>query len=334
MPSPPLPTRRAFLAAAGGIAVGASRASAAPDTDSEPAPPLAVLIRHPLCLRSLYRLAVGTTYAPDGAAGVNRDGYRFIEEQHQGGDWVLRGIAAGRPDWVELGWRMLDWGLARQQHDGGFGGGDAFHSTSFFIEALARACLLDPDGGALRREALARAARWEMRWDIETHGARGNAPFTHRRYILAAGFGQAAKATGERGFAERATSWAREGLALQQADGTNPERGGFDAGYQMVGVAMALRYLPVCADPALRAALRAMCRRAVPPELARLRPDGTIDGSGSTRILAEKSRDGRTKDVPYSVVFEGLVYGAQILPEPAWLEPAERIARARHWIKA
>ena len=97
---------------------------------------------------------------------------------------------------------------------------------------------------------------------------------------------------------------------------------------------MSLRYLPVCTDPQLRARLRAMVQAAIPLELARLRPDGSIDPTGSTRIEKEHARNGKTKDVPYAEVMQALVYGAQEVPQPAWIEPAQRIAIYRRWMKA
>ena len=296
---------------------------------------LAEMIRHPLLAQSLYRLPVSRQYAPDGAAGTNQAGYRWIEEQRQGAEWIVRGLAQGNAEWIALGWRELDWGLGRQQADGGFASADPFHSTSFFVEALARGCLLDRTGAtAARLGGLARAAAWLMRPDAETKGTKGNLPFTHRRYILAAALGETAEVTTEPTFARRAEAWAMDGLALQGADGVNPERGGFDAGYQMVGVLMALRYLPVCQNAALVRALKAMIGRAVRRELARLKPDGSIDPEGSTRIRIEKSRGGELKDVPYGEVMQALVYGAQAMPGPAWLEPARRIALFRRWMKA
>jgi len=310
------------------------RAVAGTADESAPSPPLAKLIKHPLLVSSLYQLPVGRAYSPDGAAGANRDGYRWIEEQRQGAEWIVRGMAEGRAGWRELGWRQLDWGLAHQAADGGFDSADPFHSTSFFIEALARSCLLDPAGvTAARRDGLARGARWLMSPRAEAKGVPNNRPYTHRRYILAAAFGQAAAVTGDAAFAARAAAWAHEGLGLQRADGTDPERDGYDAGYQMVGVLMALRYLPVCDDPGLRTRLRAMVRMATAPELARLQPDGSIDINGSTRIGKETSRSGRIKDLPYGEIMQALVFGVQALPEPAWLQPAERIARGRKWLK-
>ncbi len=139
--------------------------------------------------------------------------------------------------------------------------------------------------------------------------------------------------TGNDALVRRAEAWAREGIGLQRADGSNPEKEGFDAGYQMVGVLMAMRYLPVCDDPALRSKLRAMSRQAIAAELTRVHPDGTIDSSGSTRIELEHARNGKVKDVPCGEIVQALVYGAQAVPEPGWLEPARRMVQARGWIR-
>jgi len=329
-------SRRRFAAGAVslGLSLGAAGHVRASGESSQPAPPLSDLIRHPLLVRSLYRLPVGDAYTPDGAAGANRDGYKWIEEQRQGAEWIVRGVAEDRAGWRDLGWRQLDWGLRHQADDGGLDSRDPFHSTSFFVEALARACLLDPAGASEDRKAgLNRAARWLMSPAAEARGVPNNRPYTHRRYILAAAFGQSAAVTGDAAFAAKARDWAGQGLGLQRDDGTNPERDGYDAGYQMVGVLMALRYLPACDHPDLRGRLRAMVRRAVAPELARLAPDGSIDMSGSTRIGIEHSRAGVLKDVPYGEIMQALVYGAQAVPAPQWLEPAERIARHRKWLK-
>jgi hypothetical protein len=290
------------------------------------------MIRQPLLVNSLYRHKVGNNVGPDGAAGANMAGYRFIEEQRQGAEWIIRGLARNDAGWIDQGWRILDWGVGRQESDGGFGGEDAFHSTSFFIEALARAALLDSAGATGPRvDCLRRGAAWLMRPDVEARGAKGNTPYTHRRFALAAALGESAALTGDKTAAARAARWGKEGLSLQQPDGTNPERGGFDAGYQMAGVLFALRYLPVCADAPLRGELRGAIRRAITLELTRLQPDGRVEAEGSTRVLKETARSGKTKDVPYHEIMQTLVFGALALPAPEWLEPAERIGRARGW---
>jgi hypothetical protein len=329
-------SRREFLrltTAAG--ASGLAFAWPASADDRAEAPPLIQLAHHPLLATSLYRLPVSKDYSTDGAAGSNRQGYRWVEEQRQGAEWVLRGAVQGNADWVGIGWLELDWGLAHQQPDGGFASEDAFHSTSFYVEALARSCIIDPQRAtATRVQGLLRAARWLTSPDVEGRGALTNKPYTHRRYILAAALGQAGRVTADERLQRRAAQWAQDGLRQQQSDGTNPEKGGYDAGYQMVGVLMALRYLPVCDDAELRAGIRSMIRKAVVPELARQRPDGAIDATGSTRIGSEHGRSGKTKTVPYGEIAQALVFGAEAVPEPSWIAPAERIAVLQKWLKA
>jgi len=323
----------ATMSSFGASIVAAQAASFARESEAA-APTLRDMLADPLLARSLYRLPVSREFSSDGAAGTNRTGYQWIEEQRQGAEWIVRAYAQGNRDWMQLGWRELDWGLDRQQSDGSFASKDGFHSTSFFVEALARACLIDPDGASVPRvQGLVHAARWLMRRDVEEKGAYSNRPYTHRRYILAAAFGQAAEVSGDNALARRGETWAEDGLALQLDDGTNPEKDGYDVGYQMVGVLMALRYLPVCRTPALRGRLRAMVRRAVKLELSNMEGDGAINADNSTRIGKEHARSGKLKDVPYGEILQALVYGAHALPQPQWFEPATRVARLRGWLK-
>ncbi len=333
--SRPRASRREFLRFGLGVslsvATGLSHPMTAASADS-PSNELTTWLRHPLLVSTLYRHAVSSDYAPSGAAGANRIAYRWIEEQRQGAEWIVRGYAERRPEWLALGWRELNWGIARQQPDGGFASEDPFHSTSLFVEALARSCLIDAGGASLAHtEALHRAAQWLSSTDIETIGARNNAPYTHRRYVLAAALGQTAAVTGDARLAAKAADWANQGMALQRPDGANPEKGGFDASYQMVGALMALRYWPVCRDSALRMRLATAIRRAIMGELARQKEDGSIDAGGSTRVGAERARSGKIKEVNYAEVLQALVFASQGLGEPSWLDAARKIAVLRQW---
>jgi hypothetical protein len=132
----------------GSVLLGANllapRASRAANPDEVASPPLSQMIRHPLLIGSLYRHEVSKNYAPDGAAGANIAGFQWIEEQRQGAEWIVRGLAEGRDEWVRRGWLQLDWGLSHQGGDGGFDSKDPFHSTSFLVEALARGLTLEP----------------------------------------------------------------------------------------------------------------------------------------------------------------------------------------------
>ncbi|MDP2296025.1 MAG: hypothetical protein Q8M24_11260 [Pseudolabrys sp.] len=329
-------TRRAFGSVSAGalLAIGHSSTgqaqgqSAIADSDDGPSPPLSQMIKAPILIRGLYQYGVGGDYDLDGASEANRRGYSAIGYQRQGAEWIVRGIAVNRKDWISLGWRMLDWGLAYQTLVGDFGGSEPFYSTGQYIEALARSCVLDPTNATKSRvDGLVRAARWHMQPDVELNGLPLVRPYTHRYYIFAAAFGQAAAATGQQVFTHRAEKWARDGLSMQLADGINPERGGFDVSYQMVGVLFAMRYLAVCENPSLRRALRTMTRSAVEWELKRQSADGRIDAVGSSRVNIEHLINGRTKKVNYSELMQAFVYAALAVPDQSWLKAGELISK-------
>lgn len=295
------------------------------------------LAADPLLKQSLHRRTVTDRVDADGAVGVNRDRAPrwFIEEQRAGADFVQRGTAVGNPDWVATGWRILDWGIARQSADGGFPGtGDPFHSVSFFVEALARALLLDSAAATSARvDALRRAADWLIRPDVVKRGEAHNRPYTHRRWILAAALGLTGHVTGEKRFMAAARTYAADGLRLQTAEGVNPEKGGADVGYQMVGVVMAARYVAAGPNSEMQRSVIAMVERAARWEAARIREDGTVATTGSTRILIETARDGRVKGVPDHSIVEGFAYAATLTGDASFRGIAERVARRRGWLR-
>lgn len=298
-------------------------------------PQLPLWIRDEFLRRTLYRIRVNPLPDADGPAGANRSGFRWIEEQREGASWITRGIVNHQADWVRRGWRQLDWGLEHQDDDGGFSCDDAFHSTSFFGEALARACIVDPQAALQsRRENLERVFSWLSMPEIKAQGEKAASLFAHRSFILAAGFGQAAAVTGVNRFADEARAYAEAGMAKQWKDGTNPERGGFDAGYQMIGAAMAFRYLSVLESGDHRAAVEQFVTASVDRELQQVQADGSIDVKDSTRLSIEIGRGGTPKSLPYEEIVESLIYGSQALGRDDWRRFATVIARQRNWIES
>src|ERR1700722_4909261 len=104
--------------------------------------------------------------APDGAySSVNiswdnsHTGHWYIEQQRDGFDIIAIGLAFRDVTVLDRGIRVLEWGFRQQNPDGSFSCEDAFHSTSFFVEAAAHSLLVlrsDPLGGqfAPRLEAI------------------------------------------------------------------------------------------------------------------------------------------------------------------------------------
>jgi len=314
-------------------------------------PSLAALAGDDLLRAALYaaprRLASGD--APDGAMSVNaawergeRDTW-FIEQQRYGADFVTAGLFTGDGATVERGWRILQWGFAHQGSDGDFPGtGDAYHSTSFFVEATARALLLmkqtDPERYASRIAELTpkvmAAAHWMLRPDVAAHGEANNQPYTHRRYLVAAALGETGALLGDRPLLTAAQAYARDGLALQTAEGVNPEKGGGDVNYQATGVLFAARYLTVCADSALRDDLAGMIAHALAWEAGKTDDTGTVDASDSTRTGLEAGRSGATKTVDYPTITQAFAFGSAVTGDASFGEVAARIAIGRGWVPA
>jgi hypothetical protein len=283
----------------------------------------------------------------DAPAGVNRLWQQgqspewFIEEQRSGAELIEAGIVLHDAALVRSGWKILDWGFARQSSDGGFeGSGDPFHSTSLFVEAAARSLLLlRQSGDAAWRPTidehvprLLAAARWLEGAKTAIRGRRRNMPYTHRRYLLAAALGETATLTGDAALARAAAAYACEGLALQRADGVNPEKDGFDVNYQGFGVLVAARYLTVCDDAQLREKLVAMIGRAMAAELPHLDADGKLSTAGSTRVAVETGRSGNLKTVNYKEAYRAFLLAARLTGQERFAAAARRIAVGQKWL--
>ncbi|MFZ2980978.1 MAG: hypothetical protein WA085_08095, partial [Sphingobium sp.] len=147
---------------------------------------LLAMVRDPLLAKFFGRPPAGIL--PNGMAGLNRGSFRIIEEQRIGTDWITSGLVQHNSDYIAQGWKALDLGLEFQDADGGFGPYGYYHSNSLFVEALARAILLDPSGKTRRRmSALEKASGWLLKLDAK--GREWNSPYTHRSYIVACALG-------------------------------------------------------------------------------------------------------------------------------------------------
>jgi len=280
--------------------------------------------------------------AEDGAfSGVNRawdqsqSGKWYIEQQRAGDQIVATGLAYGDHALIDRGLRILEWGFARQNPDGSFSCDDAFHSTSFFLEAAAHAVLLleaAPAGQdyATRIEALrkrlAPTAHWMIRPEIEAEAAKRNEVFTHRRFLVGAALGEAAVALGDEQLLAKSRDYVRDGLRLQEPDGVNPEKHGYDSNYQAVGLDFAFRYYRLVADEALRRDMYPHLAKGVAWLESRIGPDGDVSAEGNTRSGGEeRNRDGSPKGVNYSWVVITLADWADIGKDAGAADEAARV---------
>lgn len=291
--------------------------------------------------RRVDRLAADA--APSGAVtpvniqwDQNHVGNWYIEEQRYGSDAILGGIAQQDAAAIERGLKILRWGFEQQQSDGSFNCPDAFHSTSFFVEAAAHASLLL---GASRyaeqyagetdwlKPRVRAAALWMMQPSVEVLGRKHNAPYTHRRYLVAAALGEAGVLCTEPALIDRSKDYIREGISLQDPSGFNPEKGGYDCNYQAVGLVFAERYYDLVADQELRRELERMLGKANTWLSNRVLPDGTLDTTGNTRVGSgqELSRNGVPKKISYPQVYRAFYGWSLISKDPAFARLAEKV---------
>ena len=294
---------------------------------------------------TLYRRPdhLAADIAPDGAEGrVNIEWDRshtrkwFIEEQRHGSDAIVGGIAKEDPSAIERGLKILRWGFQQQQPDGSFACPDTFHSTSFFVEASAHACLLlsaSPFAARYAKDVnwieprLLKAALWMTEPSVETEGRRSNAPYTHRRYLVAAALGETGILTNNRFLVDHSAVYIQEGTSLQDPSGFNPEKGGYDCSYHAVGLIYAERYYDLVADGALKNQLFGMLKKGAAWLASRVQSDGTIDPNGNTRtgLGQESGRSGTLKTINYGSAYCSLYRWSQISGDAAFARLAETV---------
>jgi hypothetical protein len=282
--------------------------------------------------------------SPNGANGANvrwesnQSERWYIEAQRYGEGLVIGGLIKNDAKAIEVGFKMFDWGFARQSADGSFKGtGDPFHSTSFFVQAVARTLLViqqSPQSSKYAKQVarykplLHRAARWMISADVWNKGTKNNQPYTHRRYLVAAALGLTSKLTGDRELLNYARMSIKDGLALQRPDGVNPEKGGYDSSYQMVGVVYAQRWLTYFPNDPLAPKVVAMINQALTWEQTKILPTGEIANWGNTRTWGQESgRAGKIKKVDYNMALRGFAYWAAVTKNPKWALIAHQIAQ-------
>jgi len=281
--------------------------------------------------------------SPTGANGANVDWEKdrtdewYIEVQRYGEGLIIGGLIKNDEKAIAAGFKMFDWGFARQSDDGGFAGtGDPFHSTAFFVQAVAHSLLAiqqSPhaskyaDKVAHYKPLVHRAARWMILSEVWQKGIKHDKPYTHRRYLDAAALGLTGKLTGDRELVEYARQLISDGLALQRPDGVNPEKGGHDSSYQMVGVVYAQRWVTYFPEDSLTPKVETMIEKALAWVEKRILTTGEISTEGNTRSAGQESgRAGETKKIDYKTAIRGFAYWAAVTQNSKWGAIAQKIA--------
>ena len=302
-------------------------------------------------------------YSPDGAYSETNRAYDldhsskwYIEEQRTGADAIAGGLSKDDTAAIDRGLLLFKWGFAQQASDGSFpgtaGGQDwqEFHSTSFFVEAVARACLLlqaskyaDKYAGQINalKPKLLKAALWMTTPDVERDGKKHNDPTTHRFYLVGCAFGETGVLCGNDDLIKRSAGYVRTGIGRQDPSGFNPEKGGPDTSYNAAGLVFAQRYYTMVGSAAARVSgdsrllpdLYAMIGRGVAWEAYQIDPDsGQVSQAFNTRVggkHTENDRGGKPKKLAKGQVYRCLAYWAQLSGDQSNMDLAMRVARGR-----
>jgi hypothetical protein len=265
----------------------------------------------------------------------------YIEQQDLVYPTLLRGLRDLSAADLTAGVRAFDWGFRRQARDGSFpGSGNEFHSTSYFVAAVAHVCLFEraalaagvavPAWAQARIRAYVRkihaAARWMARPAVWREGLALNRPFGHRRFLVGAAMGLTAALTHDRLLERRADEVIAGGLRIQRPNGVIPERGGHDSGYQPVGMIYAEDWLSYNRHDPLAARVARAIRRGLAWERSRVLPNGRVSTAGNTRTGGqERTWDGSLKTVSYLQVGRPLVWWGAATGDTASLRVAYRL---------
>jgi len=265
---------------------------------------------------------------PGSPGSLETNGQWFIEYQRRGAQIVLAGLCLKDPEYLNLALSIFKWGFDRQAADGSFAGsGAVFHSTTFFVEAVAHSILMVRASDDVSSEIkarfdamippLSRAAAWMIKPEVLLPGLEGNDAFTHRRLLIADGLGLTSLLITDQRLAGylRATASQQisEALDSQRPDGVAPEKGGYDSSYQTVGMGFAAVWWVYFQNDPLASAVKGFLDKGLTWEMSRVLPTGEVDKTGNTRVtgVGEVGRTGKPKDIDYPRVAHALgMWGA------------------------
>lgn len=179
------------------------------------------------------------------------------------------------------------------------------------------------------------ACNWLLSPTVKAAGIAGDMPCTHRRWLTAATLAETSQLTGDSALAQDAIPFAQDGLSLQLASGwhcslfrnpngtfppasliapdkalpaaaywnfagqgVNPEIGGYDVSYQVVGALYAERYHLLCRYQPVQVALYDNLQQALDWEWIHwIGVTGAVKTWGSTRVGFEMNHDGTFKQM-------------------------------------
>ena len=280
--------------------------------------------------------------AASGAWGVNAEWEQgasskwYIEQQRFGESLIISGLLHDDAAAISAGFKAFDWGFQRQAADGSFSGTqDPFHSVSFFVEAVARACLVieqSPYASLYQSKVetytagVYKAAKWMATPDVWSRGISNDSPYTHRRYLVANALGLTSLLVGgDTALMNLARSQIQNGLSRQLSNGVNPETGGYDSSYQAVGLVYAQIWSTYFPNDSTTSAVNTMISNGLAWEQSRVLSSGEVNSAGNTRTGIENGPSGTVKTIDWRSVATAFSVGFQMTGNSQWQTAAQSV---------
>lgn len=287
--------------------------------------------------------------AADGAWGVNAQWAQgasskwYIEQQRYGEGLIIDGLLHNDVEAIAAGLKAFDWGFKQQASDGSFAGTqDPFHSTSFFVAAVARTCLLiqqSPYASQYQAKVDAytarvyKAAQWMASPEVWSRGISNDAPYSHRHFLVADAMGLTSRLVGgDSRLSSLARFQIRAGLARQLTNGVNPEAGGYDSSYQAVGIAYAQTWATYFPKDSTTSDVKSMLNKALAWQQSRILPHGEVNCDGNARTGVEKGPSGTVKTVEWKSAITAFSRNFQTTGDVRWQSLAQKVAQ--HYYKS
>jgi hypothetical protein len=283
-----------------------------------------------------------------GAMGINRGweaaarkgGDWYIEEQRFGDTIIGAGVNRNRVDLIDAGLRAFEWGFQQQSPDGSFPCKDNFVSTAYFVAGVAHSIWLLETSGYARdfsgristmRPRLAAAARWLADPKNSTPAKTQNDLFVSRYFLTGYALGATSRVVGEPALAYAGEDFIRNGLALQNAAGYFPERGGFDVSFQGEALVYLLRYHDHVATADMRRAIEPVVKRALGWLETRVNSTGVVQIANNTRagFGQERDRTGQVRRVSAVAVARAFGLARFVLGDARYEALAKSVSTAR-----
>lgn len=295
------------------------------------------LERTPVIVRNSYRQL--PPIGKKGQMGANLRGGGFALSHQQYGDLYVRaGLIHGRRKLIKRGFRAFDYAFRRQRDNGSFPE-DQAEGYAYFVEAVAHSVLLVRSSRYANRfdrrmdryvRRLRRASVHMVAPDAWGAFAGRNRSFTHTGYVMGTALAMTARLTHERKLERYGRDAVRMALDNQRPNGINPELGGYDVRYQMVGLSYAERFRVYFPTGGLRRKVQRMTNRGIKWMAPRVDSDGYINWNGSTRTCVEIGSNGRPKSPGYSYAVRGFAYWGAFKQRPGLIDKAEA---AQHYFE-